>query len=89
MGLRDGKHPADGRGKKRGRQGKGGRRSRQQGKDSTEVDKPAGETVHFTPKQGAAGFGIFLFGSFAHMEHKAKGNCQNQVKTPGNRTPVE
>ena len=40
-------------------------------------------------KKRPACLGVLLFVPLAHMEHKAKGHSQNDVKAPWDGTPVE
>ena len=89
MVLGQAQHLADRGGEQRRGQGEGGGGACQQGEDSHQVYELPPEPVYPAAQKGAAGFRVFLLVSSPHMEHKAKGDCQNQIKAPGDRSPVE
>ena len=80
---------ADGHGEQWRCQGKGSSSSCKQGKDCQQVDQFSPEAIHTASKERTAGFRVFLFVTFADMEHEAEGRGQYQIEAPRDRTPVE
>ena len=87
--LRNAGHIADGTCQKRCRQGEGCGGSGEEREDCDQVDQLSGPAIHTVSQNRTAGFGVFLAGAFADMEHEAERCGQHQIKAPRDRSPVE